>query len=138
MQNTKSSIVYCLRDRIDFLKPRFGQTHIAARIGFKNPSMLSMMKRGEVKVPLDRIPSIARVLEVDPTVLFRLALEQHWDDPSVIEDVFSITLSANEVAFIELWREITDDNNPSVTPELASRVAAIVAGSSTSADSTDT
>ena len=38
--------------------------------------MLSMLKNRSTKLPLDRVPSLARVLECDPAYLLRLTLEQ--------------------------------------------------------------
>jgi len=37
-----------------------------------------MFKRGEAKVPLDKVPILARALNVDPALLFCLAVEQYW------------------------------------------------------------
>ena len=37
-----------------------------------------MFKRGEVKVPLNKIPLLAKAINADPAHLFRLALEQYW------------------------------------------------------------
>ncbi len=35
-----------------------------------------MIKNGSTKLPLDRVPSVAKPLECDPKLLFKLALEQ--------------------------------------------------------------
>ena len=48
----KNEIAKYLRERIDVLKPFYSQSQIAARMGLPGSSMLSMMKRGEAKVPL--------------------------------------------------------------------------------------
>ena len=38
--------------------------------------MMSFLKNGRNKLPLDRVPSLAKALEVDPAYLMRLALDQ--------------------------------------------------------------
>ncbi|MGZ9053126.1 MAG: helix-turn-helix domain-containing protein [Rhodoplanes sp.] len=55
------------------------QREIAAELGYERPNIISMMKRGETKLPLDKVPALAKALHVDPAHLFRLALEQQMD-----------------------------------------------------------
>src|SRR5580704_11911538 len=73
-----SSIAKYLDKQIDALKGVKTQREIAAEIGYDKPNMISMFKHAEVKAPLDKIPSLAKALHVDPAHLFRLALEQYW------------------------------------------------------------
>src|SRR5438270_13100393 len=73
------------------------QREIAVEIGYDKPNMISMFKRGEMKVPLEKIPALAKAVEADPAHLFRLALEQYW--PSLgetIQTIFGRLASANE------------------------------------------
>ncbi len=50
------------------------QKQIAHDVGYTRPNVLSMMKRGLIKVPVDKAPALARALNVDPA--YFLGLEQ--------------------------------------------------------------
>ncbi len=50
------------------LRPK-SQIDIAGEAGFVNANVLSMLKSGATKLPLDRIPAIANALECDPSYL---------------------------------------------------------------------
>ena len=62
--------------RILELAPKKAQREIALEAGFRSVNMISMVKSGSTKLALDRVPSMAKALEVDPKFLFVLALEQ--------------------------------------------------------------
>ena len=51
--------------RVRDLKHRKTQKEIAQDAGFVNANMLSLLKSGANKVPLDRVPALAQALEVD-------------------------------------------------------------------------
>ena len=78
MPFANSAIAKYLDRHIDTLKGVKTQREIAAEIGYEKPNMISMFKRGEVRVPLDKIPLLAKAIDADPAHLFRLALEQYW------------------------------------------------------------
>lgn len=65
------------------------QVEIAEVAGFKRPNVISMIKHGETKLPLEKIGSMARALRVDPRFLFELTLREYepglWE---VAKDVF--------------------------------------------------
>lgn len=105
------------------------QREIAAAIGYDKPNMVSMFKRGEAKVPLDKIPSLARVLNVDPGFLFRLALEQYWQGASdVIVQIFGTTVSKNERAILDFIREVSKDGDPELTTDLKRAIKGSLTG----------
>lgn len=56
------------------------QGEIAAEAGFPRSSVLSMIKQGQTKMPLARIPQMARALEVDPLEFLRLALGEYMPE----------------------------------------------------------
>ncbi len=64
-----------IADRVRDLKHRKSQKEIAQEAGFVNANMLSLLQSGATKVPLDRVPALARALEVDRAYLMRLSLE---------------------------------------------------------------
>jgi len=73
-QNTPTAKL--IADRIRDLSRRKTQADIASEAGFPNANMMTHLKNGRNKVPLDRVPSLAKALEVDPAMLMRLALDQ--------------------------------------------------------------
>lgn len=79
---------------------------IAYEMGIRTPNVISMMKMGQTKVPLDRIPGLARALDVDPVELFRMALEQYWsNDLEAIDKVFGTIVTANEAEIVKVIRD---------------------------------
>ena len=65
-----------LIDRMRDLKHLKSQKEIAQEAGFINSNMLSLLKSGANKIPLDRVPALAKALEADSAYLMRLSLEQ--------------------------------------------------------------
>src|SRR5579871_5258209 len=76
----KSRISEYLTKQIDAIAPYKNQRQIAHELGYAKPNIISMFKTGDTKVPIDKIPALARALNVDPAFLFRLAMEQFWPD----------------------------------------------------------
>jgi transcriptional regulator with XRE-family HTH domain len=87
------------------------QRDIAAAVGYEKPTMISMFKRGEVKVPLDKVPALAKALNVDPAFLFRLAIQQYWkDDLAVINEIFGDVVTKSERKLLQMWRKVTKES----------------------------
>ena len=64
------------------------QREIARDAGFPAPNVLSMMKSGECKVPISRIPALAKTLDVDCEQFVKIAMrEYHPEIWIVIEEV---------------------------------------------------
>lgn len=120
-------IAKLLRDRIDRLASQKTQREIAAEIGYDKPNVLSMYKRGEAKVPLDRIPAFAKALDLDTATLFRLGLEQWWPgSEKEIRKMFSERiLTVNEQKWLVALRETYGDDDPAPTPERLQALASI-------------
>ncbi|MBK5927985.1 helix-turn-helix domain-containing protein [Rhodobaculum claviforme] len=112
--------------RILQLKPKKTQAEIAAEAGLRSINFLTMLKQGSSKVPLDRVPALAKALEVDPKHMFKLALEQELGGTSAqtVEDIFGTIVTRNEVAWLEAIREASDHSDPTLT----SRVKATLRG----------
>ena len=117
-----SRIAQFLDRRVLELRP-ITQSVIAEKAGFANPNMLTMMKQGSSKVPLDRVPQLAAALEVDPRYLFRLAIEQDGFETrqSVIEEIFGTIVSRNELGWIQEIRDASNHTDPALT--IRTRVA---------------
>ncbi|MGR3271531.1 XRE family transcriptional regulator [Thalassococcus profundi] len=69
------------------------QREIANEIGFERPNVVSMLKSGEMRMPVERIPAFSRATGIDPHLLTRAAMMEFcrrlgalWDvrhDPSL-------------------------------------------------------
>lgn len=83
------------------------QREIGQEVGYLRPNVLSMMKMGQTKVPVDKIPSLARSCGVDPVVFLRIAMHEYYPELwEVLNAHFGETLSKNEQALIKTYREI--------------------------------
>lgn len=116
-KNTKIAIY--LREQIEALEGIKSQREIALECGYDKPNILSMFKCGEMKIPLDQIPPLAKALNADPRLLVGLGLEQYFDENSVIVSMFRNTVSDNETAIVNLIREVTGGTDPSLSPVLS-------------------
>lgn len=103
----------------DFIADRLAQSdktqrQIANECGFDNPNIITMLKTGATKVPLNRIGAIAKALDFDPAHLLRLALTEYQPDTwESIEKIMQGTvLTANELDLVLRFRSVTGNNDP--------------------------
>lgn len=80
------------------------QKEIAAEAGFASQNIISMIKSGDTKVPLNRVPALAKSLGVAPQDLFADCLEAY--EPELF-DVFatcapSLLVTTKQVRMIRL------------------------------------
>lgn len=103
--------------RVLELRSRKSQIEIATEAGYVNPNNLAMIKNGSTKLPLDRVAGVAKALECDPKLLFRLALEQATGSTTAIaiELIFGTIVSRNEVAWLNEIRDLSGYSDPSLT-----------------------
>lgn len=94
---------------------------IADETGLATVSLLSKIREGMIKVPLDRVPGLARALECDPRTLFLLALEQYFEKDTLvtIKQIIGPGMSQNEVAWMEALRSASDNADPPLTTKRA-------------------
>lgn len=111
--------------RMQELAPRKNQQEVAFEVGFERPNFMSMMKMGVSKVPLDRVPALAKALEVDPAHLFRLALLQHFkpEVAKAINGIFGDVVSKNEAEWLSIIRESTGDQDVAPNDEARQKVS---------------
>jgi|SRR6056297_110029 len=77
------------------------QREIARDAGFATPNVLSMMKTGECKIPISRIPALAKALDVDSQEFVKIALREHHPEIwMVIEDLMRMRLTEFEAEFL--------------------------------------
>ena len=106
-----SAIAAFLHIKLD--ESRKKQREIAKEIGYDNPNILSMMKHGDAKVPFDKVPALAKALDVDAGHLMRLAIEQYWPGLNdVIKGIFGNVVSENELTLVQGLRTAFRDQDP--------------------------
>lgn len=110
-------LAHFLEKRILELRPRKTQIAIAAEAGFVQPNMLAMIKNGSNKLPLDRVPGLAKALECDPKSLFLMAMEQLAGDTTAqaVREIFGTVVTRNETAWIEEIRKASGNTDPGLT-----------------------
>lgn len=123
-----TTIAAFLREQIDKLNDLgISQREIASDAGYDKPNILSMFKRGETKVPLNKVLVLAKALRVDPNHFFRLATQQP-DMPitaTELEKIFPNAVSAGEMKVVEVIREAVGSADVAPTDEQLRKVAAI-------------
>lgn len=53
------------------------QKQIAEEVGFPRANILTMIKHGTTRVPIRRVPALAKALGVDPAKLMKMVLEEY-------------------------------------------------------------
>lgn len=101
------------------------QRDIAEAVGYDKPNPINMMAKGTMKVPMDKIPALARALNVDAGFLFRLALNSQWpEDAAVIAQIFGTSLTKNETEIIEFIRGVSKNSDPSLSRDVEAKLRA--------------
>jgi transcriptional regulator with XRE-family HTH domain len=105
------------------------QRQVAQEIGFDNPNVISMFKKGTLKLPINRIEALAKALDADPIHLLRLVMLENLPESwAAIENIMQSTvLTANELELIRAFRECTGDADAQAVVIDRSAVIAIVA-----------
>lgn len=106
-----------LTKRVLELRTVKSQRDIAIEAGFVNPNMMSLLKSGRTKMPLDRVPALAKALDCDARRLFLLALQQGGNETtlSAVEKIFGTVVTRNEVEWIEEIRDASGNGDPRLT-----------------------
>ena len=113
--------------RVLELKYRKTQAQIATEAGFTNANIMSMIKNGSSKLALDRVPALAKALECDAALLFRMALDQH-DSPTTetaIRQIFRAVVTENEAAWLDELRDASDNSDPALTTRARAAIRGI-------------
>ena len=93
------------------------QREIAREVGYDKPNVVSMMKKGETKVPIDKAPLFARACGVNPTFFLRLVLEEyHSESWATIRETLGEPLTKNEQDLIAVYRRAAPKDKVEITP----------------------
>lgn len=83
------------------------QAEIAKDVGFNMANMITMLKKGLTKLPIDKVGLMAKSLGVDPLHLYKLCMVEYY--PSTWEMIQGFlhqpTLTENEMEIIQIIRE---------------------------------
>ena len=92
------------------------QREIAAEIGYDRPNILTMLKQGTTKIPLNKVAPLARALGVDPAYFIRVVLREYlpdmWD--AIQECLGGGIATKNEAAMLAVIRDATKNSNPAM------------------------
>jgi transcriptional regulator with XRE-family HTH domain len=81
------------------------QKDVAKRAGFDAPNVITMIKKGDTKLPLDKVGPMAEALGTDPVALLKMCLEEYqpatW---RVIAPYMAMTLNDEEMQMVQAHR----------------------------------
>ena len=109
----------------------YANVDIADKLGFTQQTMVSMIRRGKIKLPLDRVEQLAKIIGTDPATLMRRVLAE--DAPhvySLLKTNGSDLYSKQEQKLIETFRNANPDSvnlSDVVLEEIAGVIKAKVA-----------
>ena len=102
-----------LDDKIN--KSKVSQADMAKSLGFQQPNIISMFKSGKTRVPFRAIPDLAKLLEVDPKFMLRMAMAEYQPETlKAVEETFTGAVTKNELDIISEIRRLTNDSNPMI------------------------
>lgn len=120
-------LTFFLEKRVLELRPTKSQAQVAAEAGFVNANMISLFKNGSARLPIDRVPALAKALDVDPRHLLQLAIEQ-WVGATAmrtLEEILGTIVSQNEIAWLNELRDASGHTNPALTTRARSALRSI-------------
>lgn len=81
------------------------QKDIASKCGFDKPNMITMIKQGLTRLPLDKVGPMAMALETDPVQLLKMCMEEYqpatW---KAIEPFMETAMTRDELRLITALR----------------------------------
>jgi transcriptional regulator with XRE-family HTH domain len=85
------------------------QSEIAKACSWPKANMVTMIKQGKSKLPIDKIGPLARILRVEPVYLFWLTLQEYMPETlTAIEfSLRGVMLTGHERDIIDTYRDLT-------------------------------
>ncbi len=123
-----SRLAKFLNTRLLELKHLKTQAQIAEEAGFVNPNMLTMIKQGATKLPLDRVPDLAKALDTDRALLLRLAFEQSEGSTiaAAIYEIIGEPVTENERGWLVEIRDASGDTDPRLTSRAKAAIRSVL------------
>ncbi len=116
-----SKITHDLQNFQEYLEELINKSPIkkvdmAQKLGYENPNLITMFKKGQTRVPMEKIPLFAKILNIDPKVMLRRYLcEYHPLMLRIIEQYFGAIITQNEQHIIDEIRMLSNGIDPSLT-----------------------
>jgi len=86
------------------------QVEVADEVGYANSNMLSHIKSGKSKLALDRVPAMAKALDLDVEIVLLPALRQYYSEEVIemLREVFSSAQTQTERDLLVIARRSMD------------------------------
>ncbi len=82
------------------------QLQIADELGYLNANLITIFKKGTTRVPLEKVPALARALDLEPADFLREWLVAYMPEALVaLEELIGTPLSRSERAWIDGLRK---------------------------------
>ncbi|MBS4051365.1 MAG: hypothetical protein KGZ69_09185 [Methylomonas sp.] len=94
----------------------FKQNEIADKIGYVNPNIITLFKKGRTRVPIYKVPMLAKVFGVDPGFMLRRYLAEYETKLlDAIEPHLGVVITENERVMLGELRRLTNNNDPKMS-----------------------
>ena len=104
------------------------QKDIAEALGYQNANIVSMFKKGLTKVPIEKVPALAKALHLDPAHLLMLAMREYMPEAfATIQKTLGHTVTENEFELVSEVRKATKDSDPVFSKVELAKIRAVVA-----------
>jgi hypothetical protein len=104
------------------------QKDIAEALGYENANIVSMFKKGLTKVPIEKVPALAKALHLDPAHLLMLAMREYMPEAfATIQKTLGHTVTENEFELVSEVRRATKDSDPVFSKVELAKIRAVVA-----------
>ncbi len=102
--NKPKTVAEFISEQID--KSAKTQLEISREAGFEVPNIMTMLKQGKTKVPMNRVGKLAIALDINPRHLMRMVLEEYLPETwqAVEETMGQLLLSPEEEQVIQTYR----------------------------------
>jgi hypothetical protein len=89
------------------------RNQIAKECGFERANVISMIKSGQMRVPLAAVPRIAKALDIDPAGLMRRCCNVYQPELlAAIDACLGPIVTQNELKVLEIYRRATNNTDP--------------------------
>ena len=89
------------------------QKDIAVELGYDNANVISMFKKGITKVPIEKLPILAKLLGADPAHMARLALREYSPEFfEALESIFGGSVTKHEMEILKAIRRVSGNSDP--------------------------
>jgi len=130
LKDMMGSTTTTVRQQIAIRQERLGfsDDQLAAALGYESDNVVACIKKGLMRLPISKVPELARALELDAGQLMRMALKEM--DPSVLAAIEAclgpLQMTPGEVRLITAIREESKEKGVAPIMYKADSLAAIL------------